>query len=138
MSGRVAAHPLRELHHAQSYDHIHRSSADMGIRDMKKLKYLLARNETKSDRAGSGTGVERVDSGDSLARPVPHVAAGGDSDRGEDGDEAYSNWKSTTSAAAKLLLRGVKDSAAVFGPLQSVAGGLCFILENCEVLPFPA
>jgi hypothetical protein len=39
------------------------------------------------------------------------------------------------SAAAKLLLRGVNESADAFGPLKSVAGGLCFILENCEVWP---
>ena len=47
--------------------------------------------------------------------------------------ETKSNWKSNASAAAKLLLRGVRDSADAFGPLKSVAGGLCFILENCEV-----
>ena len=51
-------------------------------------------------------------------------------------DEKKSDWKSTVSATAKLLLRGVRDSADAFGPLKSVAGGLCFILENCEVL-FP-
>jgi hypothetical protein len=44
-----------------------------------------------------------------------------------------SNWKSTASAAAKLLLRGVRESADAFGPLRSVAGGLCFVLETCEV-----
>jgi hypothetical protein len=27
----------------------------------------------------------------------------------------------------------VRDAADAFGPLKSVAGGLCFILENCEV-----
>jgi len=48
-------------------------------------------------------------------------------------DETKLNWKSTVSATAKLLLRGVRDSADAFGPLKSVAGGLCFILENCEV-----
>ena len=48
-------------------------------------------------------------------------------------DENRSNWKSTASATAKLLLRGVRDSADAFGPLKSIAGGLCFILENCEV-----
>ena len=48
-------------------------------------------------------------------------------------DETKSNWKSTASATAKLLLRGVRDSADAFGPLKSVAGGLCFILESCEV-----
>ena len=48
-------------------------------------------------------------------------------------DSEKSNWKSTASAMAKLLLRGVSDSADAFGPLKSVAGGLCSILENCEV-----
>ena len=37
------------------------------------------------------------------------------------------------SASVKLLLQGVRDSADAFGPLKSVAGGLCFILENYEV-----
>jgi hypothetical protein len=50
-------------------------------------------------------------------------------------DTKKSNWKSTASATAKLLLRGVRDSADAFGPLKSVASGLCFILENCEVWP---
>ena len=44
-----------------------------------------------------------------------------------------SDWKSTAFATTKLLLRGVRDSADAFGPLKSVVGGLCFILENCEV-----
>ena len=48
-------------------------------------------------------------------------------------NEKKSSWKSTAFATAKLLLRGVRDSADAFGPLKSVAGGLCFILENCEV-----
>ena len=48
-------------------------------------------------------------------------------------DEKKSSWKSTAYATAKLLLYGVRDSADAFGPLKSVAGGLCFILENCEV-----
>ena len=50
-------------------------------------------------------------------------------------DETKSNWKSTASATAKLLLRGVRDAADAFGPLKSVAGGLCFIVENYEVRP---
>ena len=50
-------------------------------------------------------------------------------------NEKKSNWKSTASATAKLLLRGVRESADAFGPLKAVAGGLCFILENCEVWP---
>ena len=52
-------------------------------------------------------------------------------------DEKKSSLKSTAFATAKLLLRGVRDSADAFGPLKSVAGGLCFILENCEVWPIP-
>jgi len=48
-------------------------------------------------------------------------------------NENKSNWSSTASAAAKLFLRGVRDSADAFSPLKSVAGGLCFILETCEV-----
>ena len=48
-------------------------------------------------------------------------------------DESKSDWKSKASASAKLLLRAVRDSADAFGPLKSVAGGLCFILENFEV-----
>ena len=52
-------------------------------------------------------------------------------------NEKKSNWKSTALATAKLLLRGVRDSADAFGPLKSVAGGLCFILENCEVWSSP-
>ena len=47
--------------------------------------------------------------------------------------ERGSNWRSTASATAKLLLLGVRDSVDAFGPLKSVAGGLCFVLENCEV-----
>ena len=54
-------------------------------------------------------------------------------------DENGSDWKSIVSSTAKLLLRGVRDSADAFGPLKAVAGGLCFILENCEVRsPLPS
>ena len=51
--------------------------------------------------------------------------------------EKKSSWKSTAFATAKLLLRGVRDSADAFGPLKSVAGGLCFILENFDVWSYP-
>ena len=53
-------------------------------------------------------------------------------------NEKKSGWKATAFASAKLLLRGVRDSADAFGPLKSVAGDLCFILENCEVWFSPA
>jgi hypothetical protein len=47
-------------------------------------------------------------------------------------DETKSKLKSLASGA-KLILYGVRESADAFGPLKSVAGGLCFILDNCEV-----
>ena len=53
-------------------------------------------------------------------------------------NENKSSWKSTAFASAKLLLHGVRDTSDAFGPLKSVAGGLCFILENCEVRLSPA
>jgi len=46
-----------------------------------------------------------------------------------------SNRRSTTSSTAKLVLREMRDSADAIGPLKSVAGSLCFILEICEVRP---
>ena len=48
-------------------------------------------------------------------------------------DKSESKLLSLASSGAKLFLRGVKESADAFGPLKAVAGGLCFILENCEV-----
>ena len=50
-------------------------------------------------------------------------------------NEKKSSWRSTASATAKSVLRGVRDTADAFGPLKSVAGVLCSILENCEVWP---
>jgi len=44
-----------------------------------------------------------------------------------------SNWKSTTVASAKFLLRGVRDASDAFPPLKSIAGILNFILQNYEV-----
>ena len=38
-------------------------------------------------------------------------------------------------SSAVKLLRTVRDSVNGFGPLKSVAGGLCLVLENCEVCP---
>ena len=38
------------------------------------------------------------------------------------------------SAAANLLC-GVRDSTNGFVPLKSIAGHLCFVLENCQVRP---
>jgi len=44
-----------------------------------------------------------------------------------------SEWKHTVSSAAKLTLRTVGGISDAFPPLKSVAGGLCAILDNCEV-----
>lgn len=50
-------------------------------------------------------------------------------------DKNNPNRKSNTFTMAKLLLCGVRDSADAFSPLKSIAGGLCFILENYKVQP---
>ena len=39
------------------------------------------------------------------------------------------------SAEARSILRTVKESPNVHPPLKSVAGDLCFILDNCKVWP---
>ena len=82
----------------------------------KDFKHRLTGRKRKGDQLGTG---ERVEGSGTSAGAAA----------GEDG----SDWKATVSASAKLLLRGVRDSADTFGPLKSVAGGLCFILENYEV-----
>lgn len=60
--------------------------------------------------------------------PHPSRSIGSGTSGGEDG----LGWWSTASSEAKLL-RNVRDSTNAFGPLKSIAGDLCFILENCEV-----
>ena len=59
-------------------------------------------------------------------------------DRGKNQQNAMGDGrehrKSTVSSTARLLLYTVRDSADAFPPLKSVAGGLCSILENYEVL----
>jgi len=49
-------------------------------------------------------------------------------------DEMTLGKKSTVSSTVELL-RIVRDSANGFGPLKSVARGLCLVLENCGVCP---
>lgn len=44
------------------------------------------------------------------------------------------DWKNTTTSAAKLLLRTVERASDALPPLKSAVGGICAILENCEVL----
>lgn len=49
--------------------------------------------------------------------------------------ESISSRESSASAATKKFLDIVKESSDAFGPLKSLASGLCFILESCEVPP---
>jgi len=115
----------------------------------KDIKHRLTGGKRKADKAGHG---ERADPSGSLPQPEPDVVTNGGRERvegsgsnAEDGivepvaaaDGNKPDWKTTASASAKMLLRGVRDSADAFGPLKSVAGGLCFILENCEVRTVP-
>jgi len=115
----------------------------------KGIKKRLKRDEHKADNPGAGGSGERIGPSGPPPQPVPAVVTGGGREQegiepnagGErvepsaDPDENKPDWKS---GSAKLLLRGVRDSANAFGPLKAVAGGLCFILENCEVwLPLP-
>ena len=111
----------------------------------KGIKHQLSGSKRKVDKPETSGSRERIDPPGSLSRPGIPVVMGGDRERG--GGEPNTDdknvdpsaapdenkWKSTASASAKLLLRGVRDSADAFGPLKSVASGLCFILENCEV-----
>ena len=52
-----------------------------------------------------------------------------------DGNKSY--LKSLASSTAKLVLRGVKESADAFPLLKTVVGCLCFILDNYEVRRLP-
>lgn len=44
------------------------------------------------------------------------------------------DWKNTTSSAVKLLIRTAERASDALPPLKSAVGGLCAILESCEVL----
>ena len=74
-------------------------------------------------RKGDQPGTEGSETSGSVPRP----------EAGDAADEDGLDWKATVSASAKPLLRGARDSADALGPLKSVVGGLCFILENYEV-----
>ena len=111
------------------------------------LKHLLERKKRKADKTWPDRRGERSQSPGSPGQQESQAVTDGDRGREENEsnmdvdspgpsvapDENRSDWKSTVSASAQLTLRGVRDSADAFGPLKSIAGGLCFILENCEV-----
>ena len=119
-----------------------------GVARFKKgIAHQLGRSKSKADEAGLGDREESVGSWSSFPQPESRVSTGGSREQEGGGantanenvgassaaDENRPHWKSTASSSAKLVLRAVRDSADAFGPLKSVAGGLCFILENCEV-----
>ena len=113
----------------------------------KGVKRRLKGSKRKTDKPSAGGREERVDASGSSPQPEDSAVTGGSREQGGHGsgtgnestepsaaaDENGSDWKSIVSSTAKSLLRGVRDSADAFPPLKSVAGGLCFILENYEV-----
>ena len=116
------------------------------------IKHRLGRSKRKGDKPGAGGREESIGSSSSFPQSEPRASTGGGGEREGVGsnagnenvgaraavDEDRPGWKSTASSSAKLVLRAVRDSADAFGPLKSVAGGLCFILENCEVRCLPS
>ena len=52
-------------------------------------------------------------------------------------DEKKASRLSTAASAGKMFLVGVRESADAFGPLKTIAGCLCFIVDNFEV-PMPS
>ena len=118
----------------------------------KDVKYRLGKSKRKADKPAPGEREESVGPSNSFPQPESHVSTGGGRKQEGGGpntenenvgassvaDQNRPDWKSTASSSAKLILRGVRDSADALGPLKSVAGGLCFILENCEVRCLPS
>ena len=47
------------------------------------------------------------------------------------------NWKATAYSTTKLAVYLVRESSDVFPLLKSVAGGLCAILQHCDVRTIP-
>ena len=91
-----------------------------------RFKHRLGKSKRKADKPGGGR--EQEGGGPNTGNENVGTSSAADDNRPD--------WKSTASSSAKLVLRGVRDSADAFGPLKSIAGGLCFILENCEVRCF--
>ena len=115
----------------------------------KGIKGRLGRSKRKGDKSGAGGREESVGSSSSFPQPEPRPSTGGGGEQEgvefnagtenvEAANEGRPGWTSMASSSAKLVLRAVRDSADAFGPLKSVAGGLCFILENCEVRWLPS
>ena len=109
----------------------------------KGVKHRLTGSNRKADKSATSGLVEGSDTSGLVLQPDAGVVTDGGHEGAGANEEnvgqsavvgqSGSDWKATTSASAKLLLRGVRDSADAFGPLKSVAGGLCFFLDNYEV-----
>jgi hypothetical protein len=145
---------------AISYRNHHRHQFDTNMDNLqgrfskfkKDVKHVLRRSKRKEDKPGPGGREESVGSSTSFPQPESRVSTGGGREQEGSGpnpkdenvgasagtDENRPGWGATASSSAKLVLRAVRDSADAFGPLKSVAGGLCFILENCEVRHLPS
>ena len=108
-------------------------------------KHRFGGSNRSGDKSGPGRREESVGSSTSFPQSEPGVSTGGGHEQEGSGrsaenehagasavvDKNRPDWGSTASSSAKLILQTV--TADAFGPLKSVAGGLCFILENCEV-----
>ena len=123
---------------------------DSFSRFKKGIKRRVTGRKRKGGQPGVGGNAEGSDTSGSVPQPEAGVGTGDGHEQGDGAnanderveqgaavDENGSDWKSTVSASAKFLLRGVRDSADALGPLKSVAGGLCFFLENYEVWLVP-
>ena len=138
-------------HHQRQFDAEMDNLRDSFSRFKKGIKHRLGRSKRKGDKPGTGGPEESVGSSSSFPQPEPRISTGGGREQEGDrlsagdgtvgasvvADDNRPGWTSTASSLAKLVLRAVRDSADAFGPLKSVTGGLCFILENCEVRWLP-
>jgi hypothetical protein len=103
-----------------------RSESDIGRRT--PIPSILQDGGSKGTRTAPFQSPPLTDSAGDPAVPGPVRARA-------DTSKIKSEWSHTASSAAKLLLRTVKEASDAFPPLKSVAGGLCAILDNCEVSP---
>jgi hypothetical protein len=87
----------------------------------KGVKHRLKASKRKANKPGAGGGGSGSNADNKNAEPSAVE------------DEGGLDWGSIVSSTAKSLLRGVRDSADALPALKSVAGGLCFILDNYEV-----
>ena len=141
-----------------SYRNYHRRRFNTDMDDIrgslskfkKDIKHGFERIKRKGDKLGGGGREGTVGSPSSLPQPESRVSTGGSGgEQGGDGSDTDDEnagasgvdrpgWGSTASSSAKLVLRGVSELSDACGPLKSVAGGLCFILDNYEVRYLPS